>query len=274
MITARTKIVALIGMPVGHSVSPAMHNAAFEHLGLDYRYVAFAVEPGRLGQAVEGVRALGLAGMNVTVPHKENVIKHLDHVDPEAGFIGAVNTVVNTEGELKGYNTDGRGFMRSLEEEGIEAEGKEVLILGAGGAARAVCYYLGQKASSLTLFDPNRPKAEKLASDLGKVSDSVRLVDKVDSLDGVDFLINASPLGLKDDDPLPVQPSLITPSLTVVDLIYKDTPLLKEAATRGARPLNGLGMLLWQGVLAFELWTGVKPPHELMRETLKKSLGL
>lgn len=276
MITAKTKIVALLGWPVEHSCSPQMHNAAFERLGLDFRYAAFAVRPDRLKEAIDGVRALGLRGVNVTVPHKEKVIEHLDETDPEARFIGAVNTVVNTEGALKGYNTDGRGFMRSISEEGIGIEDANVLVLGCGGASRAISYYISEKARALYLYDLDRPKAEKLVGDLGKIRSGVHLLNKVEgkALENVDIIINATPLGLKEGDPLPLDPALISGRHTVGDLIYKETPLLKEAARKGARLWNGLGMLLWQGVFAFELWTGVKPPHGLMRESLKKSLGI
>jgi len=142
-ITGRTKITGLYGFPVEHTLSPLMHNAAFEHLGLDYCYLPFSVHPDFLKNAVEAIRALNLAGVNITVPHKESVIPYLDKVNEEALFIGAVNTIVNTEGTLTGYNTDGRGFMRSLAENNISPENKKILIAGAGGASRAIGYYLG-----------------------------------------------------------------------------------------------------------------------------------
>jgi shikimate dehydrogenase len=268
-IDAKTKLVALLGFPVEHSISPTMHNAAFKQLGLNYRYVAFEVRPEMLKEAVDGIRALGLAGVNVTVPHKENVIQHLDEVDEEAAFIGAVNTVVNDGGNLKGYNTDGRGFMRSLEEEGIDVEGKKVLIAGTGGAARAIGYYLSEKARELCLFDVVREKAEALTDALKKRGNA-RLMDSLeDALGGMDIIINATPLGLKETDPLPFDLSDIGPDQTVGDLIYKETPILKEASSRGCKTFDGLGMLIWQGALAFEFWTGQSPPYRLMRDALK-----
>ncbi|MEJ2323753.1 MAG: shikimate dehydrogenase [Nitrospirota bacterium] len=268
-IDAKTKLVALLGHPVGHSFSPLMHNAAFEDLGLNYRYVAFDVMPDNLGEAVAGVRALGLAGVNVTVPHKENVIQYLDEVSSEASFIGAVNTVVNENGRLKGYNTDGRGFMRSLEEEGISAEGARVLICGAGGAARAVGYYLSEKASLVTLFDVVREKAEALSAVLCKRGNVACVESLEKALPAADIVINATPIGLKEGDPLPFDLSAVGPEKVVGDLIYRETPLLREAASKGCRVFNGLGMLIWQGALAFELWTGEPPPYKIMRKTLE-----
>jgi len=202
------------------------------------------------------------------VPHKENVIPLLDEVDKEAAFIGAVNTVVNTERKLKGYNTDGRGFINSLSEAGLSAEGKDVLIIGTGGASRAVSYYLSEKASRLFLYDVDRPKAEKLTTDLQNIRSNVVLLEKITDIGKPHFLINATPLGLKPDDPFPFDPDRITSDMVVCDLIYKKTPLLREAEKKGAKIINGSGMLLWQGVLAFELWTGIVPPVDVMREAL------
>lgn len=268
-IDAKTKLVALLGHPVGHSFSPLMHNAAFEKLGLNYRYVAFDVKPDNLKEAIAGVRALGLVGVNVTVPHKENVIQYLDAVSSEASFIGAVNTVVNDNGSLKGYNTDGRGFMRSLEEEGISVEGSKILICGSGGAARAIGYYLSEKASQVSLFDVVREKAEALSEALSKRGNVACVKSVAEALGKADIIINATPLGLKEDDPLPFDLSAVGPDKIVGDLIYRETPLLKEAASKGCKVFNGLGMLIWQGALAFELWTGEPPPYEIMRKTLE-----
>lgn len=267
-IDAKTKIVALLGHPVEHSFSPLMHNAAFEQKRLNYRYVAFPVRPEMLENAVGGIRALGLAGVNVTVPHKENVIQYLDEVNSEASFIGAVNTVVNSGGILKGYNTDGRGFMRSLEEEGIIVEGKNVLVVGSGGAARAIGYYLSEKASELLLFDVMGEKARLLAEALGRRG-KVHCLDSLeDAIGEADILINATPMGLKDNDPLPFDLSSVSPDKSVGDLIYRKTALLRAAAAKGCKTFNGLGMLVWQGALAFELWTGAAPPYQIMREAL------
>src|SRR5512135_1776367 len=271
-ITGKTKITGLFGYPVEHTLSPAMHNAAFERLGLDYCYLPFLVHPDSLGKAVEAVRALTMAGVNVTVPHKEAVIPFLDEVNEEASFIGAVNTVVNRGGKLTGYNTDGRGFMRSLEENGIVISGKKVLVVGAGGASRAIGYYLSEKAEGLSICDIDTKKLEKLASDLRQIRGNVSSLSRIDDPSGFDVIINATPLGLKKDDPSPVDVRALLPTQTVCDLIYKKTPLLELAAQKGCRTMDGLGMLLWQGVLAFELWTSASPPVDVMANALIKGV--
>jgi shikimate dehydrogenase len=271
-ISGKTRIVALLGYPVEHSLSPEMHNRAFKSLDIDYCYIALEVNPDMLRAAVSGIRAFGFAGVNVTVPHKEAVMPMLDIVDSEASFIGAVNTVVNSNGKLTGYNTDGRGFMKSFEEEGIDVEGKKVFIIGSGGGARAISYYLSEKTSDLFLFDIDTKKADKLKDDLLINRKNVHRPDGLEEIRDADIVINATPLGLKQDDPLPLDVSMLNQSQIVGDLIYKETPLQREAAKRSCRTFNGLGMLLWQGVLAQELWTGKTPPLEVMRKALLEGL--
>lgn len=271
-ISGTTKITGLFGYPVEHSLSPAMHNAAFEALGLNYCYVTFLVHPDFLKEAVAAIRALNLAGVNVTVPHKEKVLTFLDEIDREAYIIGAVNTIVNSDGRLKGYNTDGRGFMQSLFECGISVEDKEVLIVGAGGAARALSYYLCKEAKRVCLFDIEKKKAEKLVNDFKNIFNNISNIDNVSNIDNFNILINATPLGLREEDPLPFDTNLLRGDQIVYDLIYKNTRLLNESAKRGCIILNGLGMLLWQGVFAFELWTGVTPPVDIMRDALHKNI--
>ena len=274
-ISGKTKVTGLFGWPVEHSFSPAMHNAAFEHLKLDYCYVTFPVRPDMLGDAVKGVRALTLGGINVTVPHKENVIQFLDEVSEEATFIGAVNTVRNDNGRLTGYNTDGRGFMQSLSEAGIDISGRKVIIVGAGGASRAIGYYICKQASELYLYDVDLKKADTLIQHLKSQAVGCQVltaesqqIRSAEFFSTLDVVINATPLGLKPEDPLPVDISLLKSSHTVCDLIYKETPLLREASGTGCKTLNGLGMLLWQGVFAFEIWTGKRPPVEIMKNAL------
>jgi len=271
--SGKTKIAGIFGYPVEHSLSPLMHNAAFDSLGLDIRYVAFKVSPQDLSDAVKAIRALNMLGVNITVPHKEKVIPLLDRVDKEASFIGAVNTIVNSEGNLTGYNTDGKGFMHSLSEEGISVGGKDILIIGAGGASRAISYYLREKASKLFLYDIDKQKAEKLLSDLKKISNNVFLLEDIKNINKPHIIINATPLGLKVDDPLPLNPDFIAPDMVVCDLIYKNTRFLQEAKKKGAKTIDGSGMLLWQGVLAFELWTGIKPPVDVMRKALMSGIN-
>lgn len=267
-VSGKTKIVGIFGNPIEHTLSPVMHNSAFKTLGLDMCYIPFRVLPEDLPSAVRAIPSLNLTGVNITVPHKERVMTLLDVIDEEAAFIGAVNTVVNTGGKLKGYNTDGRGFMSSLSEFGISTEGKDILIIGAGGASRAISYYLSEKASRLILYDIDMQKAGKLTADLQKIRSNIYLAERIDADISAHIIINATPLGLKKDDPLPLHPDIISSGMTVCDLVYKRTMLLQEADKKGARTLDGSGMLLWQGVLAFELWTGVKPPVDVMRKAL------
>lgn len=270
-ISGRTKITGLFGYPVEHTLSPAMHNAAFKTLGLDYCYVPFLVHPDYLEDAVKAIRALNLCGVNVTVPHKEKVIPLLDEINEEASFIGAVNTIVNSKGRLIGYNTDGRGFIQSLLESGISIEGKDILIIGAGGASRAISYYLSQKTKTLCLYDIDKDKRERLVQDLKKIRNNVLPIEDISSIEGFHIIINATPSGLKKEDPLPFDTALLRTEQTVCDLIYKKTLLLEEASKKGCVTLDGLGMLLWQGVFAFELWTGKKPQVETMRDALTKA---
>lgn len=267
-ITGRTRITGLFGYPVEHTLSPLMHNAAFDYLEIDYCYLPFSVHPDFLKPAVESVKALNIAGVNITIPHKEAVIPYLDSVDEEALFIGAVNTVVNQEGKLIGYNTDGRGFMRSLSENAVSADNRNVLIVGAGGAARAISYYLSEHAAAVYLFDIDKRKVEKLASDLSAIRANISVISDIAKIDDFDLLINATPLGLKPTDPLPLDISALSSSHTVCDLLYKKTPLQSLAAQKGCKTIDGLGMLLWQGILAFELWTRTSPPVEIMRNAL------
>ncbi len=271
-INGRTKITGLFGYPVEHTLSPAMHNAAFQELGLNYCYVPFLVHPDYLASAVKAITALNLAGVNVTVPHKEKVLPLLDEIHEEASFIGAVNTIVNSEGRLIGYNTDGRGFMQSLSEKSIAIEGKDIIIIGAGGASRAISYYLSQKAKALYLYDIDTDKVGKLVSDLKQIRNNVSTAEDVSVIERFHIIVNATPLGLKKEDPLPLNTSFLREEQTVCDLIYKKTPLLEAASKKGCATIDGLGMLLWQGVFAFELWTGKKPPAEIMRDALVNSI--
>jgi shikimate dehydrogenase len=272
-ISGKTKITGLFGYPVEHSLSPAMHNIAFRHLDLDYCYVAFSVKPELLEDAVRAIKALDLAGVNVTIPHKEKVIPLLDEISEEALSIGAVNTIKNEKGRLIGFNTDGRGFMKSLSENSIDVKNKKILIVGSGGASRAVGYYICKESSMVYLSDIDIKKAESLGDYLNSIRGNAHVIDtrdllKKDILEEIDIIINATPLGLKPDDSLPIDVSLLKKKHIVCDLIYKETPLLKRASEIGCKTIDGLGMLLWQGVFAFEIWTGKTPPVDIMRDTL------
>jgi shikimate dehydrogenase len=270
-IGGKTKVTGIFGYPVQHTLSPAMHNAAFETLGLDYCYVPFSVHPDQLEDAVKAIRALNMRGVNITVPHKEKVMPFLDEVNDEASLIGAVNTLVNREGNLIGYNTDGMGFMESLAEVGISPEGKDAVIIGAGGAARAVSFSLAAQARTISIYGRTKEKVERLISDFWNIRKNILLLEDISDIGRFQMIVNATPLGLKEDDPLPFDASLLSPAQIVCDLIYKKTALLEEAERKGCITLDGSGMLLWQGAAAFELWTGKKLDIEIMRNALMRS---
>ncbi len=281
MISANTKICGLIGDPVAYSVSPAMHNAAFKKLGLDYIYLPFRVETDNLYCAIAGLKALGIMGLNVTIPHKVAVIPLLDELEPVAMKIGAVNTIVNDEGYLKGYNTDADGFLRALLERGIDPEGKKVVVLGAGGASRAISFTLAEKGAEIAILN------RKLELDLAvELADKISLFSKIEArameltddnlslvLEAADILVNATSVGMSpylDKSLAPKQ--LLKPGLVVFDAVYNPlkTRLLSEAEMVGAETISGIEMLVWQGALAFKLWTGVKAPLDIMKmETIK-----
>ena len=282
-ITGKTKICGLIGDPVEHSMSPVMHNTAYEKLGLDYIYLPFRVAPEQLEAAVDGLRALNVCGFNVTIPHKVAVIPMLDGLDPIAEKIGAVNTVVNTDDELRGYNTDAAGFLRALLDGGVEPDGKDVVVLGAGGAARAVTYILAERDINLTILNRREELdwaediAELLVEDFGKPVRVLELTDEnlAEALPGADILINATSVGMSPhNDKSPVPAGFLRKDLAVFDVVYNpiDTRLLAEAKAAGARTISGIDMLVWQGALAFEKWTGREPPVDLMKKEALKIL--
>lgn len=275
MITGKTKILGIFGYPVEHTLSPFMHNAAFEALGLNYCYIPLSVSPENLKIAVTSLKALNIVGVNITIPHKEAIIPFLDELDGEAELIGAVNTVLNKEGRLIGYNTDGRGFVSSLREDGkIDPRGKKIIIIGAGGAARAIAFSLAlEGAEKIFINDIIGEKAKELSCVLStKTStEAIYLKDLKEGIGEADILINATPLGMKKEDPLPIPPELLSKGLFVYDIVYNlpETSLLKEAKKRGANTLGGLGMLLYQGALSFKIWTGKEPPIDVMRKALE-----
>ncbi len=284
-ISGETKVIGIIGFPVEHSFSPAMHNAAFRHLGLNYVYVPFPVKPNHVAKAVKGIKGLGLKGVNVTVPHKSAVMQFLDELSPEAELIGAVNTIVNENGILKGYNTDAPGFIKSLELDGrISPGGKRFFITGAGGAARAVSVQLALAGAAEIVF--STPFPEEVKGLKTTIEESSRTVvgeaywnaDEIaEYLGKTDVLVNATPLGMhpNTEHMPPVRLEALPGGAMVCDLIYnpRETQLLREARAKGLPVLNGMGMLLYQGAIAFKLWTGIEPPLEVMRDTLDKVLN-
>ena len=283
MISGRTKIYGIFGYPVEHTFSPGMHNAAFKKIGINACYVPFAVHPERLADAVKAIIPLGLCGLNVTVPHKEKVIPYLDDLSEEARLIGAVNTIEVKDGKLTGHNTDGRGFLRALKEQAkFDPRGKKFLFIGSGGAARSVGFSLALAgAKKITFCDIDVQKAGLLAQDIRDKDRSRRWNDiSTTALAAcaadADCLINATPLGLKKGDPLPLPADCIRKQHLVCDLVYNppETPFLKAARARKAKRLAGLGMLLFQGVIAFEIWTGKKAPVSLMKSALMRQIGI
>lgn len=280
-ISGKTKICALIGDPVEHTMSPAMHNAAFQQMGLDYLYITFRVSQEQLPQAVAGLKALNVAGFNVTIPHKVAVIPLLDSIDPLAEKIGAVNTVVNNDGELRGYNTDAEGFLRALQEHGISPQGKNIVILGAGGAARAIAYILAEKGARLTILNRHQELdwAENIAQlilvELHRDVKVFELGNIAAVLPGANLLVNATSVGMSPAaDASPVPAGLLDKVPAVFDIVYNPlkTKLLKQAAAAGAKTISGIDMLAWQGALAFEKWTGKTAPLDLMRQEAIKML--
>jgi shikimate dehydrogenase len=262
-ITSETRVVAVIGDPVEHSRSPAMHNAAFAALGLDWVYVAFPVPRGEGTAAVRAVRVLGMAGLNVTMPHKADAAAACDEMAPAATALGAVNTVVaRPDGALVGHSTDGEGFLRALADEDVIPSGRRCLVLGAGGAARAVAHALGGAGADVTVA-ARREDAARSAAALAPGGNAVTLDDV--PVETFDLVVNATPLGMHDEPP-PIDVARIRPEQFVYDTVYPgETPLLIEARRRGAGAAGGLGMLVHQGALSFELWTGGTPPLDVMR---------
>lgn len=281
MVSGKTKIFGIFGYPVEHTFSPGMHNAAFKKLGVDACYVPFTVPREDLPEAARAIKPLNFHGLNITVPHKENIIPFLDDLSQEARLIGAVNTIEVKDGRLIGHNTDGRGFLRSLKDIArFEPRGKKFLLIGSGGAARAVGYSLALAgAASIFFRDLDSKKADALASDIQKNTGvTVRSISEeaiASTASDSDCLINATPLGLKKNDPLPLPETCITARQLVCDLVYNppETRFLKAAKARRARTLPGIGMLLYQGVIAFEIWTGKRAPVQAMKSSLARQIG-
>ncbi|HEY0734934.1 MAG TPA: shikimate dehydrogenase [Herpetosiphonaceae bacterium] len=273
--------VGLIGDPVGHSLSPALQNAAFRYHGLPDSYVLWHTPEAELGQRIAMLRAEGMRGANVTIPHKTAVVSLLDALDPVAEAVGAANTIVRLpDGRLHGSNTDVQGFQRALSSVTFDPTGKSVVVLGAGGAARAVVYgLLHAEARALTLVNRSVEQAETLLSDCLATldSDPSLLAMPFDDpelrqvIAEADLLINATPVGL-DGTGSPIAAELIHPALLVVDLIYHTTPFLQAAAQRGAATQDGLEMLVQQGALSFEAWTGLVAPVDAMRAAAQQAL--
>lgn len=283
IISGKTRVLGIIGSPVGHSLSPVMQNAAIAELGIDFVYVPFPVDPDHLGEAVNGLRRLGVWGFNVTIPHKSSIIPFLDRISHEAGLCGAVNTVCREGDHLVGYNTDGIGFLASARDElGFEPEGASVVILGAGGAARgAVAALAAAGVAQVVIANRTRERGVSLVEDFRVAFPTVRFVVSslaVDSLTsyfrGADLLVNTTSVGMNGTkfETLPV--SALRSSAKVYDMVYvpAETPLLSSAKERELACANGIGMLASQGEAAFSIWTGREAPRGLMRQKLVEGL--
>ena len=278
MITGSTNIAGLIGHPVEHSFSPPMHNAAFNALNMDWTYVAFDVEPSNLKSAIDGARSLNIKGLNVTIPHKIEVMKYLDEIDEVARLIGAVNTIDFRN--MKGYNTDGIGAVKAIEEV-TSIKNKNVVVAGAGGASRAISFYIAKYgAESITILNRNVDKASNLAKDINLIDDvkpdSISQIN--DYVREADILIDTTPVGMHpnvDADAI-VGAEDMHEDLVVFDAVYNpnETALIKQAIKANAKPVYGIKMLLYQGAESFKIWTGQNPPVDVMEEALRKTLNL
>jgi len=284
-ITGHTELIGLMATPIRHSLSPTMHNEAFAKLGLDYAYLVFEVGNDKLEDAIQSIRALGLRGSNISMPNKQVVLKYLDKLSPAAEMVGAVNTIVNDDGVLTGHITDGTGFMLGLKQAGVDIIGKKMTICGAGGAATAICIQAAlDGVSELSIFnrkDEFYKNSERTVAIINEKTEcKATLYDLADDamlrrqiLESAIFT-NATGVGMKplQDQSLITDPTMLRPDLIVADTVYvpSETVLLKLARQQGCKTVNGLGMMLWQGAAAFEIWTGKEMPVDYIKEVLFK----
>ncbi|MEM2937205.1 MAG: shikimate dehydrogenase [Candidatus Bathyarchaeia archaeon] len=280
-ISGKTKVCGVIGDPIEHSLSPLIHNAAFKHLKLNFVYVAFRVKKEELEEAVHGVRSLNIHGLNVTMPHKSAIIKYLDEIEPTARAVGSVNTVLNADGKLIGFNTDGVGALNALKKNQIELNGKKLLVLGAGGAAKAIAFHLAPEVEELRILNRTGEKARQLASFLQEKFNKKILGNTLSPsllkewLKDADILINATSAGMHpNSDQTLVKREWLNPKLAVMDIVYNpiETRLIKDAKAVGAKVVYGTEMLVYQGAASFEIWCGCPAPVDVMREAVLKNL--
>jgi shikimate dehydrogenase len=281
-ISGKTRVCGIIGDPVEHSLSPVMHNVAFEELNLDFVYLAFRVRREESREAITSARSLDLHGLNVTMPHKNAVMRYLDEIDSTARSIGAVNTILNNDGRLLGYNTDGIGALKALEENGITPNGKRLVLLGAGGAGKAIAFHSAPEVEELVILNRTPQKAKKLAEVLRKEFNkkingnafSTEIMKQ--ELRDADILVNATSVGMHPDvNQSLVSPSLLKPDLCVMDIIYNpiETKLAKDAKAVGAKVVSGIEMLVYQGAASFEIWTNHPAPVKVMKQAVLNKLS-
>ncbi|MCL2642234.1 MAG: shikimate dehydrogenase [Candidatus Bathyarchaeota archaeon] len=283
-VSGKTRVCAVIGNPIEHSLSPVIQNAAFNALDLDVVYVAFTVKPSELANALSGIRALDILGLNVTMPHKETVIPYLDWIDNTAKCLNSVNTLHCKGGRLLGYSTDGVGALEAFRGNGADLQGKRVLMLGAGGAARVIAYTLIEAAEVEELVVLNRTvsEAEKLADIIKYKFDKKIVIGSLSSevigeeISNSDVLLNTTSVGMKPNvDQRLITPDSLKSDLTVMDIVYNpfETQLVKDAKMVGAKVISGVEMLIYQGAAAFEIWTGHKAPVQVMRRAALEQLN-
>ncbi|MBN1244667.1 shikimate dehydrogenase [Candidatus Bathyarchaeota archaeon] len=281
-ISGKTRVCGVIGDPIEHTLSPPIQNAAFSHLKLDFVFLAFHVKAADLENAIRGMRGLGIHGLNVTMPHKSTVISYLDKVDSAVKFLGSANTILNRDGKLSGFSTDGVGALKALRENGAELAEKKVLLLGAGGAAKAIAFSFAQEAGSLCILNRVPEKAAVLADALNRMFGkkivggalSPSAVQK--NLRDADILVNATSVGMHPTvNQSLVAPQWLKPNLVVMDIVYNpvETKLAKDAKTAGAKVISGVEMLIYQGAASFEIWTGRSAPIGVMRKAALNKLS-
>ena len=281
-ISGKTQVCGVIGDPIVHSLSPAIHNAAFTHLKLDFVFLAFKVKTDDLEHAMHGMKSLGIRGLNVTMPHKIAITRYLDEADSTVKFLSSANTILNDEGKLSGFNTDGVGALQALRKNGVNPTGKKVVLLGAGGAAKAIAYTLSKEAETLCILNRTPEKAAVLADALNRMSNK-KVVGNIlspstiqASLQNADVLINTTSVGMHPAvGKSLVEPQWLKPYLTVMDAVYNpvETKLAKDAKAAGAKVINGVEMLLHQGAASFKIWTGQTAPVEVMRTAGLNNIG-
>jgi shikimate dehydrogenase len=281
-ISGKTRVCGVIGDPIEHTLSPTIQNSAFNHLKLDFVFLAFQVKAIDLENAVRGMRGLGIHGLNITMPHKSTVIGCLDKVDSTVRFLGSANTILNRDGKLSGFSTDGIGALKGLIENGVVLSGKNVLLLGAGGAAKAIALTLVQEVGELAILNRSAEKAEVLAERLGRmfnrkvVGDVLSPITIAENLQDSDILVNATSAGMKPNlGQSIVPPKWLRSDLVVMDIVYNpvETKLAKDAKVAGAKVISGVEMLIYQGAGSFEIWTGKSAPIEVMRRAALNKLS-
>jgi shikimate dehydrogenase len=280
-LSGKTRICGVIGDPIEHTLSPTIHNAAFNHLKLDFVFLAFRVRANDLENVMRGIRGLGIHGLNVTMPHKNKVIDYLDEMDPTVKFLSSANTILNREGKLSGFNTDGVGALQALRENGVDLSEKKVLLLGAGGAAKAIAFSLTPEVGELIILNRATEKATKLAEALRQISNK-KIVTGSLSKDVIsqnmadsDLLINATSVGMHPAaDQSVVSPQSLRSALTVMDIVYNpiETKLAKDAKAAGAKVISGVEMLIHQGAASFKIFTGKSAPIAVMRKAALNKL--